>query len=128
MRIAAADRVEILELIGRYNQAIDTGNADAWTSTFTEDGVMDSPLGRAEGRDGLRRYLQERDPARLVLRHWVNSVIIDGDGDSATLTRYLNVIDTKQGGKSVITGIYNDTLRRVDGAWKFVRRDVTFDS
>jgi len=35
MPITNDDRVEIRDLISRYNKAIDTGDPDAWAATFT---------------------------------------------------------------------------------------------
>ena len=31
-------------------------------------------------------------------------------------------------GATLVTGIYRDRLRKVDGAWKFVERNVSIDS
>ena len=48
-------------------------------------------------------------------------------GDSATHTCYLNLIQTNDAAKSMITGLYEDTLVKVDGQWRFSSRTVTAD-
>ena len=56
----AIEYEHIRPLLGRYNLAIDLGDAERWAATFTPDGVFrctglpeDSPLGgRHEGTDG----------------------------------------------------------------------------
>jgi hypothetical protein len=52
----------------------------------------------------------------------------NGDGDDATSSCYLNLIDVMNHGATLVTGIYRDRLRKVDGAWKFVERNVSIDS
>ena len=54
--------------------------------------------------------------------------VIDGDGDSATHTCYLNLVQSKEAGKTLAMGLYRDELKKIDGAWKFTRREVTIDS
>ena len=127
MPLTAADRIEIQMLGARYNHAIDYGDAEGWTDTFIPEGCFISPQGQWDGREALIGFANDsaaRPPAR---RHWTNNRVIDGDGDDATSTCYLNLIDATNGGATLVTGLYRDRLRKLDGAWKFVERSVSID-
>ena len=57
MPLSLADRVEILELLGRYAHAIDSGDGEAYAGCFTDDGVIalrSSGLHAAEQRAACR--------------------------------------------------------------------------
>ena len=41
MGLSADDRAEIQNLAGRYSQALDDGEPEAWASVWTDDGVME---------------------------------------------------------------------------------------
>ena len=43
MPLTAGDRMEMIELVARYNHAIDSRDAEAWADTFTEDGRFYAP-------------------------------------------------------------------------------------
>ena len=63
-------------------------------------------------------------------RHLVSNVSIDGDGDDATARLYLQMWATAGGAaetKLVISGRYEDTLKRNDGTWRFVTRKMLPD-
>ena len=128
MPLTADDRVEIQMLGARYNHAIDFHDHEAWADTFVPDGCFISPQGQRDGRDQLIEFSHDsaaRPPAR---RHWTNNWVIDGEGDDATSSCYLNLVDVTNHGAILVTGIYRDRLRKVDGAWKFVERNVSIDS
>ena len=124
MALSAEDKIEILELIARYNHTIDAGDTGGWAATFTENGIFEAPDTTAQGPEDLKRFVA-KIPAGG--RHWVNNVMIDGSGNSATASCYLHVLNVKEGGKTIVTGLYNDTLERVGGAWKIAHRKVTLD-
>ena len=58
-------------------------------------------------------------------RHWTNNHVIEGDGDRATHSSYIMIVRMKETPIIETTGIYHDSLKKVNGAWKFVRREVT---
>ena len=61
----------------------------------------------------------------------MSNVSIDGDGDTATTRLYLQMWSTAGGAaetKLVISGVYDDTLRRDGGTWRFVTRKLVVDS
>ena len=131
MALSLNDKSEIAELAARYNLTIDSGDADGWAATFTEDGIFEAPHARPQGREELRQYVLKRDPARRSWRHWINNLIIEGDGDHATLTCYLNLINTAAGPddhRIAGIGVYRDTLERRQGAWKFTHRHLHFET
>jgi len=124
MALTAADHLEILELVARYNHAVDSADAQARADTFTDDAVFESPGRVLRGRAD---FLQPIDPDRRNGRHWVDNVVIEGDGNEARLHCYLMLIDVAGSPKVRVTGVYEDTLRRVGGAWKFAHRRFTRD-
>ena len=129
MPLTADDRVEIQMLGARYNHAIDFHDHEAWADTFVTDGCFISPQGRWDGRQKLIAFSQDSTTSPICShRHWTNNWVIDGDGDDATSTCYLNLIDVTNKGATLVTGMYRDRLRKVDGAWKFVERNVSIDS
>ena len=140
MGLTVADKLEIIELTARYNHAIDglvPNPADAWADTFTEDGVFeaigffDPPLDKLEGRAQLREFAEGVTGNDERGYHWISNIVVDGDGASARLTCYLQALRalTKDGGGGLrVTGVYRDTLTKVNGAWKFQHRSVTFDN
>jgi len=123
MPLTLEDRQEITELVARYNQAIDGRDAAGYADTFVEDGVFQIE-GQQEikGRERLARMIERLGAPSS--RHWVNSIVIDGDGDSATMSCYLMVLRDL---RITNMGFYRNTLEKVDGRWKFVRRDYTPD-
>jgi uncharacterized protein (TIGR02246 family) len=124
------DRVEIRELVARYNKAIDTGDAEAWAATFTEDGEFHGVVGDFCGADELaafaKAYATEEQYADFArAQHWVTNMVIDGDGDSATMFCHLMMVSPEEGGgRIILVGRYEDDLRRVDGQWRFTKRVV----
>jgi ketosteroid isomerase-like protein len=119
MALTLEDRLDITELVARYDQAIDGRDAAAYADTFTEDGVFQI-TGQQEikGRERLMRMIERLGPPNN--RHWVNNIVIDGEGDNATMTCYLMVLRDL---RITSMGYYVNTLKRLDGNWKFVRRD-----
>ena len=49
MALTAEDKLEIMELVARYNHAQDQDDYDGWVDTFTEDGVFESPRSGTRG-------------------------------------------------------------------------------
>ncbi|MFV0525316.1 MAG: nuclear transport factor 2 family protein [Acidimicrobiales bacterium] len=134
----ASDRAAVEQLLATYNMAIDLGDIDTWVSCFTDDGefVCDglpegAPLGGLHrGKDALHAYGRTHygiNKGRA--RHWNWNLLLDVDGDTATLQCYLNACSAGQGDSATLrsTGIYRDRLVRTADGWRFRRRHVTID-
>jgi uncharacterized protein (TIGR02246 family) len=125
-----ADRVEIEDLVARYNKAIDTGDAEGWAATFTKDGEFHGIVGDFAGTDELtafvRAYASEEQFAEFAsAQHWVTNIVVEGDEDRAEMFAHLMMIaPLSDGGRILLVGRYEDTLRKEDGRWLFARRIV----
>ncbi len=124
MALSVADRLAILDLIARYNHLMDFEDTEGWADCFTADGTFEGgPKLRASGRAELVAFMRRLVARDRPARHWANNVVIEGDGDEARTTLYLLVVNlTEDGPQPAHAGVYHDTLRRVDGAWKFHER------
>jgi hypothetical protein len=124
------DRIEIHDLVARYNLAIDTGDVEGWVATFTPDGVFDGIVGQFAGAAALRRFASAyaSDPAYeryRVAQHWVNNLVVDGQGDRARLRcQHLLVAPTATGGEVILVAAYDDELVRTPEGWRFALRRV----
>jgi len=133
--LTAADTIEILDLIGRYCHAVDAGDGPAYADTYLPEGIFEMPVGLVEGRDALIEMVGVIQNAMPGVRHMSSNWVIEGDGDAATMRCYMQikVHDPASGERAppqpklVATGIYDDTLRRVDGAWKFASRKINVE-
>lgn len=138
MSLQAHDYEEIRQLLARYNFAIDFGHVDDWVETFVPEGKFscvglpeDAPLGGThEGKDALRSYAESHFGVNQGrARHWNWNLVIEGNGDTATMQCYLNAYSAGQGESALfrVTGVYRDRLSRTESGWKFVEREVTID-
>ena len=138
MSLQAHDYEEIRQLLARYNLAIDFGHIDDWVETFVPEGKFscvglpeDAPLGGThEGKDALRSYAESHFGVNQGrARHWNWNLVIEGNGDTATMQCYLNAYSAGQGESALfrVTGVYRDRLSRTESGWKFVEREVTID-
>jgi hypothetical protein len=99
---------------------------DEWLELWTDNGAFVVDGDRTEGRDALRNLGGGIDLA-MGLRHVVTNVVVDVDGDTATSASYLQIAVGGRPPNPVMSGRYADTLRRVDGEWRFVERALTAD-
>ena len=124
MALSTADRLEILELVARYNHTMDGRDAAAWAACFTPDGVFDGgPRLQAEGRAGLVAFMERLIARDIPAVHWVNNIVIEGAGDAARMTLYLLVIDLRgEAPQASHLGVYHDELARTAEGWRFRKR------
>ena len=134
MALTNDDRVEIRDLISRYNKAIDTGDADGYANTFTPDGEFIGIVGTFNGRDELRAFaaayaIEEQYAEFASAQHWVTNIVADGDGAQATVFSHLQMVKPlPDGGRILLVGHYDDIVRKVDGQWLFAQRIVVSDA
>ncbi len=130
MALTAEDQLAIQSLAARYNHAIDSGDGPAYADTFVDDGVLDAGELVLEGRGALEEFARTFAGSVRAPRHIATSLVIDGDGDRAELRAYVQMYvmagDPPRPEISA-SGTYADTLVRVGGAWRFVRRTFTRD-
>jgi uncharacterized protein (TIGR02246 family) len=131
MGLATDDILAIQKLIADYNHAVDDGDGTTFAELFVESGSLDSGFNVVKGRNELRDFAAMVPTMAPGARHLVSNVSIDGDGDDATARLYLQMWATAGGAvetKLVISGRYEDTLKREDGTWRFVTRKMIPDS
>jgi hypothetical protein len=123
MPLSVDDRLEILELMNRYNHCADGGDGDGFADTFTDDALFEGSMSSARGREELVQVIAGGGG---LWKHWLNSPIIEGDGDRATAKVYLVRTGLNDDGavELVASGTYHDTLARIEGEWKFTHRKV----
>lgn len=129
MPLSVADRLDIHELLARHNHAIDSGDAGAWAATFTTDGTFNSGGRTLAGTEALKAFAADFATRLPGSRHWIDNLVVEGEGDEATARCYLQLLKTG-GGEPVAlvaTARYEDTLRRIAGVWRFASRTVVLD-
>jgi len=124
------DKLAIMELITRYNHAIDGGDPDAVADCFVADGIFQGRSGRFEGRAELRKLGMTLTPA-CIPRHIVTNILIEpvpGMADEARIKSHLFFYEvTPTGFNFKTSGVYTDVVVRVADDWKFRTRLMTLD-
>jgi len=128
MALTAEDKLEIHELIARYNRAVDGGDAEGWVATFTPDGVFQSLLvGVHRGHDELRAFADDfvsgSYDAWTGGQHWIGSVIIDGDRSRASVFSYhIMYVPVEREVRGVLMAAHDDEVVWTPEGWRFSLR------
>jgi len=128
--ITIEDKINIQELIAKYNVALDNKNIDEWTNTWTDDGVWSTPFGEAKGKTELKNMInQVTNEFASGKRHLSTNIIIeDAPNNMTTAKSYLIVTEAKKNPEVVASGAYIDTLKKdANSKWKFVQRRLEID-
>lgn len=129
---AAADRIELGELLHRYAWAIDKWEWQLLDEVFTEDAEVDfSSVGRyvagdsvLRGRDAIVTWLRDSIRPFPDVLHFLSNQIVMLDGDEARITTYMQVLHLPMG------GIYHSLAVRTAAGWRIRRfrlEERTFD-
>jgi uncharacterized protein (TIGR02246 family) len=122
------DKLEIQELVARYDRAVDTDDHETWVDCFTEDGSWDGGP-KIVGRVALLEFVRSlpTDPTFAAFRgarHFVTNFLVEETGPGEARLRCDNLmLQPREGGVAGLAAAdYDDRLRRVDGRWLFVSR------
>ena len=123
------DRHAIMDLIMRYALAGDSGDFEALGACFAEDGILDLPLARGTGPDGVHAALAaagETHPLGLHTRHHVTTMVITpaADGKHAGGRVYF-IAYTNRGPDH--SGVWEDRYVRTGAGWRFAHRTVDIE-
>jgi ketosteroid isomerase-like protein len=126
---AVADRLKIIELLGKHQITIDLGDADAYADLYTPHGRYESPFATARGREDISEMSMRLARAGFTegKRHLIGPMIIEVDGDEARAFSYWWVAETKEAPGIYSTGTYTDRLQKIDGEWKIAHRKQEID-
>jgi ketosteroid isomerase-like protein len=127
MTLSVADRLAILEVITRADDAASRRDADGYVALFAPDAVLDGTQGRHVGRDELRASVgpiwAAEGPATLHLT--LNPVIEPGPSDDQAVARsVLLIIDPAAPPALRVAAAITQELRRIGGSWLITRRTV----
>ncbi len=126
---AMADKLAIAQLVYRFENAFDAGDLEGHMATWAEEMRFESPFGNYQDRQAYREWVRqfmEQTKAMGGTRHLINNAEIEVDGDQATMFCYLTILNQQK--RSIIaTTTCQDSLRRLNGQWKFTRRVLHVD-
>ncbi|MFF4158544.1 nuclear transport factor 2 family protein [Streptomyces sp. NPDC001678] len=98
------DRAEVEHFYARQMTLLDSGEADAWAATFTEDGSFAPPSlpepvrGRAALAEGARKAFAALAAEGDTHRHWVGMVAVrPGEDGSLVAESYVQVVAVRAG-------------------------------
>ena len=127
----ALDDVAIRNLIARISQFADTGDAEEYAQCFTPDAHWEMPGAPRRGRADIlagsraRRGSGDIGPGSAT-RHFVGTIIVDVDGDTARARSYFQFFaQTTTTPQLRMVGQYDDQFVRTPAGWLLDHRRIT---
>jgi hypothetical protein len=120
-------RAEIEQLISELLYRLDHNLADTTWELYTEDAVSEGPLGPMNGREAMKAWGAKRaQQADIVGRHFIGGIRLAWQGDVLTgAVAYLTFRDSADDVlKPASVGEFREQYRKVDGEWRFARREI----
>lgn len=144
MSLSAADRLAIFERLSRVAYAYDQRDLPGLAECFTPDARFSlhiagaEPMAPCAGREAIMTLYRDAMAAQTDVRRHVisNPFFIEAGietgaefGAEPTVVSNLTLLATEDGQcRLLCTGVYRDTLRRVDARWRLHRRHLDLDS
>jgi hypothetical protein len=121
-----ADKDAIRELLARYCFHLDNERYEEMAALFTSDGIWETAFGTGSGRSGIvaqaRSIASSVRPRRV---HLNTNIVIELDGDAATVRSYWALVQNSAAGPAIGSGgAYEDRLIKQDGQWFFRHRRI----
>ena len=120
------DYIDIQQLYARYNDAIDSGDAEAYAATFTPDGVFNT----FKGHDAIVGFIQQWTGKMNggSRRHWNTNLVITPTPEGASGSVYLMLLDISVKPPIIATTAkYTDTMVKTPQGWRFSHRATKGD-
>lgn len=126
------DKFAIEELIARYNQSLDGGDYPTWVACWADDAILDGIGQYLTGKGQIQAFADKYEGAIRSkiqgLKHYTVNILSTVDGDKATSSSYLQLVNTTEKGVQIrFTGRYEDELKRINNKWQFARRKLHQD-
>ena len=121
-----ADRSELADLVSRHSLWIDEQRYDESDRLFTEDIVVKSLRGEAQGIEALVGLVRVGHDAYARTMHNKSNLVIELDGDTATVRAHdiaVFVLDDKT--EAIAAGIHQYRARRTENGWRFDRLEIS---
>lgn len=123
------DRDEITALVHRLGACMDEGRFDGLRAIFTGDATASTPGGRADGLDAVVAQAARNHSADDRIQHVITDVVVDLDGDSATVRANLVVTFARGAGlpapRRQLGEVYRFTARRTPASWRLASVETT---
>jgi uncharacterized protein (TIGR02246 family) len=129
MTLSVADRMDILDVITRADQAASSRDADGYVRLFTEDAVLDGAQGNHAGRAALRAAVGPVWAAEgaVTLHLTLNPIVeaLHGDDSPRAIVRStLLIVDPGPPVTIHAAAAITQVLERRNGSWYIARRTV----
>ena len=146
------DQYHIEQLaVVKYANALDAFDGKAYAALFTADGVLSIVGTEFKGIKAIEDMfanpasmgpppkpgeepkppivMPTPEPGQILVPHVITNTSYAIEGNTATGRSYFQEITTVDGKPQIInSGHYDDILRKENGEWKFVRRNIMQDS
>lgn len=123
------DHIEIEHLLMEYGKALDHRDFATFARLFAPDGEWSGNIGTFKGPAAIRAAMEKAFNVRgtgsapPASFHLLTNVMIDVHGDRAVATSRWTFVRILHGKPAIaLAGVYDDTLVREGGHWRFLRR------
>jgi ketosteroid isomerase-like protein len=124
--LTVQDYFDIQQLYAKYNDAIDSGDAEGYASTFTANGVFMDNVGHDALVTFVKQWHERMNGAKH--RHWNTNLRVSGNSTHATGSVYLMLLDiSSQPATIMSTASYTDDLVKTANGWRFTKRVIRLD-
>lgn len=132
-QVELEDRLAVTDLLAGYCHAMDACRSDLCIRLFADDAILDTPVGRAQGRAAILAWIEGRFALRpkdfQVGHHLLNPLLAPVDANRIRVRSMLLYTrqSLEENGRSELlsTGIYEDEMTRTGEGWRFARRKWT---
>jgi uncharacterized protein (TIGR02246 family) len=120
------DKNAIREVLATYCFHLDADRFEDMAALFTEDGVWDTAFGKGRGRAGIVAQARSiATGARPRRAHLTTNIVIQLNGDTATVQSNWTVVQNSPAGPTISSGgAYADRMVKQDGRWYFSYRKI----
>ena len=126
-----SDEAQIANLLYRYAELMDRGRLEDAAELFSHAEIILDPesasVDAAALLDVWRTVLKLHEDGTPKTRHLVTNAQIVVDGDRASARSSYTVLQATEriALQPIVVGRYHDDFERVDGSWRFRRRDYS---